>query len=177
MRALILLLVLVPPLVLGDAIYRSTDENGNPVFTNTPPSDDAKPMKLDPLTTVPPADTSTENAASDTGQAADNEPQAPPYAGVEVVYPPADQAVRHNGGLVPFRVKLAPDGRALATKDRVEIILDGKVRGSGHSLQVSVSPVNRGPHTVRARVVDSKGNTVVESAPVKFFLLRASVGN
>ena len=183
MRASIvsLLVLLAPALAGAGEIYRSTDEQGNPLFTDEPPGDEAEPVELDPITTVPGTDTAEggeADEAPDAGAAQEGTGAgAPAYRSVRVSYPPADQAVRHNGGLVPFRVALEPEDAALAEGHRVEIVLDGEVRGSGASLQVSVSPVNRGPHTVRARVVDAAGTPLVTSEPVDFFLLRAALGN
>jgi len=173
----ILAVLLSLPTLAADQIYRSTDDQGNPLFTNQPPSRDAKPMKLPPLTTMPPVQSApAQNQAqtSDQGQAP---PGGPPYAGVHITYPPAGEAVRHNGGLVPFRVALEPKGTKLRPGHQVRILLDGKARATGTSLQETVSPVDRGPHTVRAEVLDQAGQVIVESPPVKFFLLRASVGN
>ncbi|MDZ7748288.1 MAG: DUF4124 domain-containing protein [Halofilum sp. (in: g-proteobacteria)] len=181
MRTLILLLLLLPATAAAEKIYRSTDDEGNPLFTDDPPSDDAEPVKLDPLATVPATETDPDPAAR---QQQDGQPDsaarpddAPPYGGIAVTYPPADQAVRHNGGIVPFRVALAPAEAALRPGHEVQILLDGEVRGSGSKLQVSVSPVDRGPHTVRARVVDASGRAIVTSEPVDFVLLRAALGN
>lgn len=177
---LLLLLLLLPATVAAERIYRSTDDEGNPLFTDDPPSDDAEPVELDPLTTVPATETGSDaRTGQPDGAPEDAAPpdDAPPYRGIAVTYPPADQAVRHNGGIVPFRVALEPAEAALRPGHEVQILLDGELRGSGSKLQVSVSPVNRGPHTVRARVVDGSGQAIVTSEPVDFVLLRASLGN
>jgi len=176
--SILVLLLSIPSLAAAERIYRSTDDQGNPLFTDQPPSNDARPMHLAPLTTVPAVKPGQGNAQAASADAqAGTRPTAPPYTGVRVTYPPAGEAVRHNGGLVPFRVQLQPDGTALKPGHKVRIVLDGDPRASGSSLQVTVSPVNRGPHTVRAQVLDEDGQVVVESPPVKFFLLRASIGN
>jgi hypothetical protein len=169
----ILFALLLPMLAAAEQIYRSTDEQGNPVFTDEP-TEGAEPVPLDPLTTVPAGEAPEEldESAPDNGQ---SESQPETYQGIEITYPPSGQAVRHNGGMVPFRVELK--GRKLAEGHRVEILLDGEVRGSGSSTQVSVSPVNRGSHTVVARIVDAQGSPLIASSPVDFHLLRASVGN
>ncbi len=170
------ILLLVPALAAGGEIYRSTDEQGNTLFTDEPPSDDASPVTLDPLTTVP-ANEAPPQFRDPNEPEADESQQVAGYAEIEVSYPPADQAVRHNGGMVPFRVGLQPEGKSLEQGHRIEILLDGDVRGSGASQQISVSPVDRGTHTVVARVVDASGKPLVASSPIDFHLLRASLGN
>lgn len=178
MRAVsaIAILFLVPALAAAEEIYRSTDDQGNPLFTDEPPSEDASPVPLDPLTTVPADEAPPQFQSSDASESEESE-QVAGYGGIQVSYPPADQAVRHNGGMVPFRVALQPDGKSLAQGHRIEIMIDGEVRGSGASEQISVSPVDRGTHTVVARVVDDSGTPLVASSPIDFHLLRASLGN
>ncbi len=180
MRKLIpLLLALLLPAVsaAGDEIYRTTDEDGNVVYTNEPPSDDAEPVELDPLTTVPPGEEIPDEADTDDGSdAAASQGASPRYQGLEVAYPPHDQTVRHNGGLVPFRVQILPKGTQLAEGHKVEIVLDGEVRGSARSRQISVSAVSRGPHTAEARIVDGTGAVITQSQATEFYLLRAAVG-
>lgn len=172
----ILSALLLPMLAAAEQIYRSTDEQGNPVFTDEPPTEEAEPIRLDPLTTVPAGEAPAEldQPSSDNDQS-DSQPAK--YEGIEITYPPSGQAVRHNGGMVPFRIALKPKGKELAEGHRVEVLLDGEVRGSGSSTQISVSPVNRGSHTVSARILDAEGTPLIASPQVEFHLLRASVGN
>lgn len=179
MRAVlaIAIFVLVPALAAGEDIYRSTDDQGNPLFTDEPPSSRAEPVELKPLTTVRPDETPTAIAGPEPESERASADDAAGYQGIEVTYPPADEAVRHNGGMVPFRIALKPEGKSLEEGHRVVILLDGEVRGSGANTQISVSPVHRGSHTVSARVVDSSGSPVVASSPIDFHLLRASALN
>lgn len=176
MVKLLLMTLLLLPLTVaaaGEKIYRTVDEDGNVVYTDQPPSDDAEPVKLDPITTVPAIETDS-NSERDVDDEED-EPAAPRYDRLEIVYPTVDEAIRHNGGQVPFQLELKPEGVELDDGHRVEILLDGSVQGSGNSLTVTVGPVDRGPHEVSARVVDAGGNVLAQSQTVNFFLLRHSV--
>lgn len=172
---IVLVLLLLPLTAVaaedGKKIYRSVDEDGNVTYSDRPPSDDAEPVELDPLTTVPAA--ATDRRRDEDGE--DEEPAHPGYQGLEIVYPTADEAIRHNGGQVPFRLELRPEGVELDEQHRVEILLDGSVRGSDNALTITVGPVDRGPHEVSARVVDAGGNVLAQSQSVNFFLLRHSV--
>lgn len=179
MVKLLLMALLLLPLVAaaaedGKKIYRTVDEDGNVTYTDQPPSDDAEPVELDPITTVPAPETGTRserNRDRDDDAASSH----PGYDGLEIVYPTADEAIRHNGGQVPFRLRLRPEDVELGESHRVEILLDGSVQGSGRSLTITVGPVDRGPHEVSARVVDAGGNVLAQSPAVNFFLLRHSV--
>jgi len=176
MKRLLPILLLLTPLMAaaadeGETIYRSVDEDGNVIYTDKPPTDDAEPVELDPVTTVPAYrnDETEPEPGDEVAQA------APSYAGVSITYPTPDQAIRHNGGRVPFEVEVLPEGVQLAQEHRVEILVDGAVKGSGRPPTVTAGIINRGPHNAFARVVDAGGNTLAESPTVNFFLLRASV--
>lgn len=178
MKRLWLTLLLLAPLVAaaadeGEKIYRTVDEDGNVVYTDTPPSEDAEPVKLDPVTTVPAF--RGDDTAAGSGQQNDT-PPVPVYDGIRVTYPTVNQAIRHNGGEVPFEVVLQPAGIELAEGHRIEIVVDGSVMGTGRPPTVTAGPINRGPHDAFARVVDAGGNVLARSAAVNFFLLRAAVG-
>ncbi len=159
-------------------IYRTTDADGNVVFTDDPPNDDAEPVELDPLTTVEPVEGDPDAAVTGSSGASDDKPDTPSngISGISIAYPENEKGIRHNGGNVPFEVALQPDGATLPRGHQVEIILDGEVRGRAASTQVTVSTVNRGPHTVRARIIDNSGQTRYESDSVKFYLLRKALG-
>lgn len=176
MRALLAMLMLAALPAVADEIYRTTNEDGNVMFTDEPPSDDAEPVTLDPLTTVPAQE--PQAPATDAEDEADAGEAAAPttYEGVRIAYPPADQAVRHNGGQVPVRVELLPEGAELAEGHTILVVLDGEEHGAGRGAGVTVGPLDRGPHNVRARVLDRGGRVVAESPRTRFVLLRAAVG-
>ncbi len=177
MRGLLPILLLLFPLALAaeeeKKIYRTVDEEGNVVYTDEPPSDDAEPVELDPITTVPAIEVES-SAGAETGDDAEETARIG-YEGLEFLYPVSDQTIRHNGGRVPFRLALRPQGATLAEAHRVEILLDGSVAATGNALQVTVGPVDRGPHEVSARIVDAGGNVLARTPTVNFFLLRHSV--
>lgn len=178
MRALLLMpmLMLAVTPAFADEIYRTTDEDGNVLFTDEPPSDDAEPVDLEPLTTVP-----AQEPPAAAGEAGPGEPPGAGadtvYEGVRIAYPPADQAVRHERGRVPVRVDLLPEGAGLAEGHTVVVVLDGREHGAGHATEVTLGPLERGPHRARARVLDRNGSVVAESPTIRFVLLRAAPGS
>ncbi|MFW5969028.1 MAG: DUF4124 domain-containing protein [Halofilum sp. (in: g-proteobacteria)] len=181
------LLILLPaalaagPVVAGSDIYRTTDEDGNVVFTDEPPSDDAEPLDLKPLTTADPVEGEGEPEELDDADsgASDDEPDTPSNGlqGISIAYPENEKGIRHNGGNVPFEVALEPEDAALPRGHQIEIIVDGEVRERAASTKITVSTLDRGPHTVRARVIDNAGKTRYESDSVKFYLLRKALGS
>ena len=178
----LLMILITPALAAGPVaaseIYRSTDADGNVVFTDERPSDDAEPVELDPLTTVKPVEGDPDDAATGSTGVTEDQPDMPAngISGIAIADPGNEKGIRHNGGNVPFRVALEPEGATLPRGHQVEIILDGERRGRSAITQVTDSPVERGPHTVRARIIDNAGQTTYESESVKFYLLRKALG-
>ena len=84
---LALFLVLLPPLT-GEAqqqVYQTTDEQGNTVFADSPPTEDAKPVQL-----------GSPNIA-DSVEVRPREPTAAPRANPAPVEPPRDTSVYVGG--------------------------------------------------------------------------------
>jgi len=155
-------------------IYRTVDEHGNPMFTDQPPDDDAQAEPLGDIIIVqpPPRRERTQERTADEGQEGEG---APGYEGVRIVFPPAEEATRRVTGEVPVRVELDPEDRELTQGHRVRIYVDGTSEGEAPATEVTVGPLNPGPHRLRAAVVNAEGQTLVESSEILFYLIRQTV--
>jgi hypothetical protein len=150
-----------------DRIYRSVDAEGRVVFSDQPPSDDAKPLELPPLMIVEPTVVVPPPRPQRTER-----PQ-PPYRTLAIVSPAHDEAVRSNVGDVAIRVRVEP---ALQPGHRLQLLLDGEVvDGSGTGGVFQLSNVHRGTHVAQARVVDGDGHVVKTSDAISFHMLQISV--
>ncbi len=170
MRSLIAILLLVP-LVASAEIYRYVDDEGNVVFTDEPPADDAEPLELEPLPTTR-FETGTPPPATDT---ADQPATGPAYARVAIAAPAPEATVRNATQTVPVSVELEP---ALQPDHTLTVFLDGQPRitgatGTSHTLE----NVYRGRHTVAAAVLDAAGNEIARSETVTFFKHQPSALN
>lgn len=96
------------------------------------------------------------------------------YAQFEIVKPSFDQGVRANDGSVTIYMSLQP---ALRPRHSIELVVDG-IEGarihSGEALNVNLSDMPRGRHTVEARVKNARGETMIKTGPVGFYVLRAT---
>lgn len=146
-------------------IYRSVDENGNVVFSDTP-SEGAEKIEVKEAQTVD--SPSTQPFRYDPPPAE----QPPRYQSLAITSPQDDQSVRANAGNVSVSMSVTP---GLRGGDRLVLLMDGKQVASGSSTSVSMDNVDRGSHTLQARVIDRNGKTLASSDPVTFHLLRHSV--
>ncbi len=165
LKHLICTVLLVAPVLSAQAeVYRYVDKQGNQVFTDKP-AEGAEKVQTGPVMTVPFPKT---GGASTNPSVVQQRPVAKTYT-VTLLSPPAETVYRRGDGEVPVAATVSP---SLAAGDELQILLDGK------PWQGSVIPLDdtleRGSHTLQARVVDEKGAVLATSAAVSFHVQQNS---
>ena len=167
---LALFLCLIATTATADQIYKTVDAEGNVVFTDVPPVNRAGQPDGQEVT-VPAANTYAPPVVSaPDDDAAPPVDKAPAYSDVVIVDPANDATIRENAGEVLVQATTTPGLRA---GNRLLLILDGaptEIAADDGVFQLS--NVDRGTHTVAARIVDDADETLLESEPVTFHLLR-----
>ncbi|MCF2902325.1 DUF4124 domain-containing protein [Pseudoalteromonas sp. SSMSWG5] len=147
-------------------IYSWKDENGVLVFSDSP-RPGAKEVKLNTQNlTMPTTDTSIlDNPASAT----------PVNFKITISSPENEATVRENTGSVYVTARVSP---RFATGFKVQLIVDGTPHGkSSNSTTFALRNVDRGEHTLQAKLIDAN-NKVVSVSPVStFYMHRASILN
>jgi len=162
------LLIGIAFLLAGTAsaqVYQTTDENGNPVFSDVP-SQDATPVKISPINVMTPV--RVEPRATE-GQSEDS--LLPVAYKISILQPEEEQTFR-NTREFPVSVSLEP---ALQKGHAVAISLDGEIQVRGEQLSAVLTDVNRGAHRVTASVVDSGGRPIITSATVVVHMQQTSI--
>lgn len=159
-------------------IYKTYDENGDPIYTDQPPSPDAKPISLRGLSVVEAPDYGT--AASN--QASQPDPSdAPPtlnemrrtYRNFRLVSPAPDQNIWGTGNVATIAWDA---GAPLAEGMGVIFYLDGQVvEGPTTSSTYTSGFLDRGAHTAAADLVDSQSRVLVSAPDVTFYIMQQSV--
>ncbi len=94
------------------------------------------------------------------------------YDLMEVSAPAEGETVRSNEGQVTVSLRLEP---TLRQDDVIELFLDGKkVPGELRTTSATLSNLNRGTHSFKARVVNASGQVLISSEAVSFHLRRQS---
>lgn len=164
--------VLADPAMAADSkIYKTTDANGNTVYTDVAP-ENSEPVKVEEPQTYPagryaqdyeqfkPAKPANKDAAS-----------AASYATLAITSPSQDEAVRNNPGNLTIDFQIQPN---LKEGQGLQLLMDGKVVSKVTSPEpISLSNVDRGTHQVQLQVYALDSGTVLQSSkPVTFTLLR-----
>lgn len=92
-----------------------------------------------------------------------------PYRGIGIATIPGGESVEADRGVVWFKVKLAP--ASLANGHALTFALNGRrlpITETG--LEFSLAGIEFGAHTIQASVVDTDGNEIIGSQPLKFFV-------
>lgn len=165
MRIVVLCLLLAASSVSLAQIYRYTDDNGNPVFTNDPPSGvEATPVELPEPSTV---EFKTPEQPEPLPQTA-SDAQEQPYDTVEVAGIPDEEALRANAGAFTVAARLDPP---LKKGHSLRFLLDGEpIAPAGPSTLVEARNVDRGEHSLQIEVLS--GRQVIQRSPVQTFTVQ-----
>ena len=147
-------------------IYRTTDETGAVIYTDQP-GQGAEVVKLPGVTTFSGTSIPTNNRQADSTQ---DQGEFTKYTSFAISNPANDATIRENSGRVEVSLSLTPE---LDETDSIVYELSGKqfkVKGTSHVF----NNVDRGTHTLKAHIVDDKGNIVAPVVSTTFHLKRVS---
>ncbi|MBY5994119.1 DUF4124 domain-containing protein [Ferrimonas balearica] len=149
------------------AIYKWTDDKGQ-VHYSDKPREGAEPIEVDtskattielvsprPITNTPPPEVL----------------EAPSYR-IKLIEPDSEATVRDNNGQLNLSISLEPE---LLPDHRIELLLDGEVvRTVGGAGSFALDNLDRGEHSLQARVIDENGKVLASSGKRTVFLHRHS---
>lgn len=168
MKKYILLAVLFLPMCASAAIFQSRDAQGNVTFSDIPTTNST-------VVNIAPSQTfqaPTPRPNTNTSANMNNTPAAV-YTSFQIVVPEQNGTVRDNNGTVNVTVALNP---FLKSNNNIAIFLDGKQIGDPQpTIQFILQNVDRGTHTLLAKIVNNKGVVLQQSNQVTFHLHRARI--
>jgi len=155
---------------LADAIYRTTDAQGNVVFTDTPPANatPAARIEIRPTNTARPPEVLTPPAPVDTLEA---EAAVVSYT-VTITEPVNETSFPMGPGNFSVSAEVSP---TLNTAESLQLFIDGTPQSEPQqALTWDLTNVFRGSHDLTVGVIDGSGETVALSEPVRVFVHRPS---
>lgn len=151
-------------------IYKTVDENGNTVYTDQKPSEDAHPITLRELTVVDPVDLGNEQAVNGSAEESGNGASAPDF-GLRIVTPAADETIWNTAYVLTVQVQT---DRELPAGARLAYLVDGEVRSTTRAQSVEIDEVYRGEHTLSVELRASDGRVLGSDGPLTFFMRQHS---
>ncbi|WP_373190355.1 DUF4124 domain-containing protein [Halomonas sp.] len=183
-KAVVLLVLGLAVSVVAQAqtIYRTTDAQGNVVFTDNP-ARGGEIVDLQPLTVVPGRTDAgalppvSEDASGNGGSAVSTaSPGQPfmPYDSFGIVSPRDGETLPTGAaGDVQVTLRIQPD---LRKDHRVRLLVDGQISQTAmHTDTFLLNDLNRGEHVLQAELLDASGAVRHRTAPVTLYVQRASI--
>lgn len=177
--AVLLLTVMASP--LAAQVYKIVDKDGNVTFTDKPPEDGAKPMDLPPLSIIETPDyekTAREEAEAE--EAAGGEKEVPlrtlrnNFRDFAIIAPLQEESVWRPDG--PISIAWSSSNQLMEGMS-VQIFLDGRQQANTTASMIPVSGLDRGEHTVTAKIVDARNRTIATAEPITFFVRQPGLAN
>ncbi len=156
----------------SNKVYRTTDEFGRPVYSDSA-SEDAREVELEEPATFPGKALAEDYEYYSPADEAPAGRAGPSYSELAIVEPQDDETIRSNPGNFAIHFQVSPQPRP---GHRLQLLMDDKVYReitSGSPLQLT--NVDRGTHRLRLRVVDSDGDVVQQGPVVTMHLMRHSI--
>lgn len=170
---LIILLGILPLLVYAEnKIYRHQNPDGSVTYSDQPgPGSKEILLWSDPVVDKPSKGKLVEPAKPG------KEPKLVPakeYYKKFTISDPADGLTFHNQRKIRITLSIDPE---LREGDTLQLVLDNKDYGSPTTdQQIYLNQVERGSHTVQARIIDDKGNVIKVSKKITIYIHYASLG-
>ena len=95
------------------------------------------------------------------------------YTKFAIASPSNDATIRDNAGNIQVAFDIRP---ALAVGHKVQLLLDGAVISESRGVIQSAANVDRGTHSITAKIVDANNRVIKTASPVTVHLHRAVAG-
>lgn len=165
----VVMFLVLPTLSIAQDIYKTVDEDGNVVYTDQKPSDDAVPVMLKELTVVDPIELGDSGAASaDSGN--DNAEQRRDF-GLKIISPGVEETIWNTAYVLSVQVST---DRQLPAGARLAFLIDGEEQVLTRSMNVEIEEVFRGERQLTVELRSSNGRTLDSAGPVTFFMRQHS---
>jgi len=165
----ILLLALGQSVLAASGIYKTTDKDGNVIFTDQKVGE-MREVELRETTTIPAQKIPRTPPARLLDQAGNAQPAR--YASLNIVTPADGEAIRDNAGNLELRFDIKP---AASGTHIVQLVIDGEVKMEVKGNAASLTNVDRGEHQFQLKVISRETGKLIQEGPVsKISLLRFS---
>ncbi len=161
-------------------VYKIVDENGNVTYTDRPPKDGSKPVKLAPISVIEaptygqPAKADKEDTESVNVEEMSLKYLRKNYADFAIVTPQQEESVWNPDKAMAVAWNTRYE---LQEGMQVTIYIDGMQYSKTTDQIISVLRLDRGEHKVEAQLFDAKNRRIATAEPVTFYVRRPGLYN
>lgn len=170
-----ILIVIVTCLLCTPAwceIYKQVDKDGNVVYTDVPNKKNAKPLKVQPVTTFKSGNSSRRfREGGESGSSRRDKDNNRKDYKLAISSPSHDEAIRADNGSVTIQASVNP---GLASNHTLVFFIDGNEISKGSNSQTSAQDLARGSHTAQVKITANQ-TVIASSKVITFHLLRTSI--
>ncbi|VAW88083.1 hypothetical protein MNBD_GAMMA18-1453 [hydrothermal vent metagenome] len=164
-------MLLLLALPCGAEMYKWVDDDGNVSYGDYPAPDQEKQV----IKPIPISTYSSSYRKPDTKLATKQAKKAKEtrYTQLTIAQPQDDAAIRSNNGQLTVTLVVTPP---LDTKagHKIELILDGSKIATSDGSSITLANLNRGTHSLEAKIINKKGEMLIASPSQTFHLLRST---
>ncbi|MEP5568686.1 MAG: DUF4124 domain-containing protein [Halioglobus sp.] len=147
-------------------IYKTTDADGNVVFTDQPPAGTSSSEQVDlQQTNTAPAVTPRPASAPEPTEA-----EEPAPFEVSITSPANETTIPMGGGMFDVSAAVNP---GIEQGQTLQLLMDGTPKGAPQAGSLwKLENVFRGAHDLSVQLFDSNGTVIATSAPVRVYVMR-----
>lgn len=156
-------------------VYKTVDKDGNVTYTDQPPPDGSKPIKLAPISVIEAPIYEKAPEAAKEGAEGEEIPLRDlrkMYRDFAIISPQSEESVWHPDGPIAVAWRV---GKALQEGMQVTIYVDGKRQATTTDQIIPVAGLDRGEHTVTAELKDAKNRKIATAESITFFIQRPNI--
>ena len=175
MKRLTLILLLTLPMTVSAQIYKTTDSQGNVVYTDKPSAagKPAEEVKLQTTNTAPPPPDIARPAPAVVTPGSEESEQTG-YT-IEIATPANETTIPMGPGNFLLSATVAPP---LESGEMLQLHMDGIPWGEPQTAASwGLTNIFRGAHDFTVSVLSADGAPLVSSTPVRVFIMRPSINN
>ena len=157
-------------------VYKVVDKDGNVTYTDRPPSEGAKPVKLSPISVIEaPAYETKPKAGEEEGEAANElslRDMRRNYKDFAIVAPQPEQSIWQPAQSITVAWNVRYELQQGMT---VTISVNGREYATSTERMIPIGELDRGEHVVSAVLKDAKNRKIATANPVTFFIKRPNI--
>jgi len=171
LRVLLFLALIIPLHSYGQSsIFRTTDEDGNVIFTDAPPAGTSTSEEVE----IPPTNTVAPPALGPRPAQATAEDPTTVFE-VKITSPANESTIAMGPGNFSVSASVSPEFKRGYS---LQLFVDGAAHGEPQdSSSWDLTNVFRGGHDLTVGLIDIAGQTVATSETVRVYVLRPSINN